>query len=146
MLMSKMSWINLTSSITWLSYITTANTVIQCNVTSYTGAVHTRQRLQRSLIVCHRQKQFQKLYKKTVIHIFQTSAELKFSYLARVRKKSRSLALTRKHSRPVYCLHLYILGSLVHSTSLYSHFTSVSLSLYHSYYLISSAIWPTIVP
>jgi len=42
-------------------------------------------------------------------------------------------------------LHLFIVGSLVHSTWLYSHFASLSLSLYHSYHLISSAIRPTIV-
>jgi len=43
------------------------------------------------------------------------------------------------------CLHIYIVGSLVHSTWLYSHFISLLLSLYHSYYLISSAIRPIIV-
>jgi len=43
------------------------------------------------------------------------------------------------------CLHLYIVGSMVHLTWFYSHFTSLSLSLYHSYNLISSAIRPSIV-
>jgi len=40
---------------------------------------------------------------------------------------------------------LIIIGSLVHSTWLYSHFTSLSLSLYDSYHLISFAIRPSIV-
>jgi len=39
----------------------------------------------------------------------------------------------------------YIVRSLVHTTWFYSHFTSLSWSLYHSYHLISSAIRPTIV-
>jgi len=51
-------------------------------MTSYSGKVHARQRWQGSLINYHRQKQFQKFNKKTVIHsemflIIQTSVELK---------------------------------------------------------------------
>jgi len=42
---------------------------------------------------------------------------------------------------PLVYLHLFIVGSLVHSTWLYFHFTTLSLSLYHSYHLISSAIY-----
>jgi len=44
----------------------------------------------------------------------------------------------------IVCLHLYIVGSVVHSNWLNFHLTSLSLSRYHSYHLISSAIWPTI--
>jgi len=66
----------------------------------------------------------------------------------------QSLSASQCYSKPslppiipaLVCLHLYIVGSLVRSTWLYSHFTSLSLSLYHSHLISPATIRPTIVP
>jgi len=82
-------------------------------------------------------------YSLSLSYIYHTQQIITFSL-------SPHLSFTANSSLPpiipaLVCLHLYIVGSLVHSTWLYSHFTSLSLSLYHSYHVISCATWPTIV-